>query len=171
MESVCASTSRPTLHLLCGKIAAGKSTLAHQLAQHTGAVIVSEDAWLAHLFAEEMHDVADYLRCAGKLRNAMTPHLIALLQRGVSVVLDFPANTVNQRQWMKAVIHSAGAEHQLHYLDVPDDVCKTRLHARNASGQHDFAATDAQFALISSYFVAPQSEEGFNVVTHSELSR
>lgn len=166
MESACASTSRPVLHLLCGKIAAGKSMLAHQLAQQTGAVIISEDAWLAHLFAEEMQDVADYVRCAGKLRNAMTPHLISLLQCGVSVVLDFPANTVAQRQWMKAVIHSAEAEHQLHFLDVSDELCKSRLHARNASGQHDFAATDAQFALISSYFVAPHSDEGFNVVNH-----
>lgn len=108
MESASVSTSRPVLHLLCGKIAAGKSTLAHQLAQQTGAVIISEDAWLAHLFAEEMQDVADYVRCAGKLRNAMTPHLISLLQCGVSVVLDFPANTVGQRQWMKAVIQCTG---------------------------------------------------------------
>lgn len=172
MESACASTStstsRPVLHLLCGKIAAGKSTLAHQLAQQTGAVIISEDAWLAHLFAEEMQDVADYVRCAGKLRNAMTPHLISLLQCGVSVVLDFPANTVAQRQWMKSVIHSAEAEHQLHFLDVPDELCKSRLHARNDAGQHDFAANDAQFALISSYFVAPHSDEGFNVIHHRE---
>ncbi|WP_343553790.1 ATP-binding protein [Pantoea sp.] len=166
MESVCPSTSRPTLHLLCGKIAAGKSTLAHQLSQQIGAVIISEDAWLGHLFAEEMHEVADYVRCAGKLRNAMTPHLISLLQCGVSVVLDFPANTVGQRQWMKAVIQSAACEHQLHFLDVPDEECKARLHARNAAGQHDFAATDAQFALISSYFVAPHHDEGFNIVTH-----
>ena len=166
MESASVSTSRPVLHLLCGKIAAGKSTLAHQLAQQTGAVIISEDAWLSHLFAEEMQDVTDYVRCAGKLRNAMTPHLIALLQRGVSVVLDFPANTLSQRQWTKAVIQSSQAEHQLHFLDVADEVCKSRLHQRNASGSHDFAATDAQFALISSYFVAPHADEGFNVVVH-----
>ncbi|WP_058959694.1 AAA family ATPase [Type-E symbiont of Plautia stali] len=166
MESASVSTSRPVLHLLCGKIAAGKSTLAHQLAQQTGAVIISEDAWLAHLFAEEMQDVADYVRCAGKLRNAMTPHLIALLQRGVSVVLDFPANTVGQRQWMKAVIQSAQAEHQLHFIDVPDALCKSRLHARNAEGEHDFTATNAQFEVISSYFVAPHANEGFNVVMH-----
>lgn len=166
MESASVSTSRPVLHLLCGKIAAGKSTLAHQLAQENGAVIISEDAWLAHLFAEEMQDVADYVRCAGKLRNAMTPHLIALLQRGVSVVLDFPANSLSQRQWMKAVIQSAQAEHQLHFLDVPDALCKSRLHMRNAEGSHDFTATDAQFELISSYFTAPGADEGFNVVVH-----
>lgn len=166
MESASVSTSRPVLHLLCGKIAAGKSTLAHQLAQENGAVIISEDAWLAHLFAEEMQDVADYVRCAGKLRNAMTPHLIALLQRGVSVVLDFPANTLSQRQWMKAVIQSAQAEHQLHFLDVPDALCKSRLQARNVEGSHDFTATDAQFELISSYFTAPGADEGFNVVVH-----
>lgn len=167
MNSVSASSARPVLHLLCGNIAAGKSTLAHQLARQMGAVIISEDAWLAHLFAEEMQDVADYVRCAGKLRNAMTPHLISLLRCGVSVVLDFPANTLSQRQWMKAVIETAQADHQLHVLEVPDEVCKARLHARNAAGSHDFAATDAQFALIASYFVAPQADEGFNIVRHA----
>jgi predicted kinase len=167
MASARALTQSPaTLHLLCGKIAAGKSTLAHRLAQETGAVIISEDAWLAHLFADEMREVTDYVRCAAKLRNAMTPHLISLLRCGVSVVLDFPANTLQNRQWMKTVIQTADAAHQLHFLDVSDDLCKTRLHARNAAGEHDFAATDAQFALINSYFVAPQPEEGFNVVCH-----
>ena len=64
------------------------------------------------------------------------------------------------------MVQSAQAEHQLHFIDVPDAVCKSRLHARNASGSHDFAATDAQFEVISSYFVAPHADEGFNVVVH-----
>ena len=35
-----------------------------------------------------------------------------------------------------ACSRSAGAAHRLHFLDVPDDVCKARLRQRNAAGTH-----------------------------------
>jgi predicted kinase len=87
--------------LLCGKIASGKSTLAHQLAEAPATLLISEDRWLAALYRDEMNSVADYVRCSAKLRAAMTPHLIALLESGLSVVLDFPANTLSLRKWMR----------------------------------------------------------------------
>ena len=40
----------PTLHLLCGKIASGKSTLANTLAAEHAAIVLSEDHWLAQLY-------------------------------------------------------------------------------------------------------------------------
>ena len=72
-----------TLHLLVGKIAAGKSTLATELARAPSIVLVSEDAWLAALFGEEMRSVGDYVRYSARLRTAMEPHLIVLLQAGL----------------------------------------------------------------------------------------
>ena len=156
----------PTLHLLCGKIAAGKSTLAQELAADPQTVLISEDAWLAALFAEQMTSGADYLRCSTKLQQAMTPHVKALLAAGVSVVLDFPANTVEQRAWMRAMVAETAAAHQLHVLDLPDEVCLARLHARNASGTHPFAVTDAQFHRFSKHFAPPGPEEGFHMVVH-----
>lgn len=158
----------PTLHLLCGKIASGKSTLAASLSETPGTMVISEDTWLAALYVDQMTSVADYVRCAGKLRLALTPHLVALLKAGVSVVLDFPANTVANRQWMMTVIRESGVPHQLHFLDVADDICKARLRARNASGEHDFAATDEQFDLITRYFVAPEEQEGFNIIRYQD---
>lgn len=160
-------SSSPVLHLLCGKIASGKSTLAAALADNPGCVLISEDAWLARLYGQEMQSVTDYVRYAARLREAMQPHLVALLRAGVSVVLDFPANTVENRAWMKKVIMQSGAAHQLHYLDVPEALCKARLRERNAAGTHDFAATDAQFELITRYFTAPVEGEGFTVIRHS----
>lgn len=44
-----------TLHLLCGKIGAGKSTLSQQLAANPRHVLISEDAWLATLHPGEIH--------------------------------------------------------------------------------------------------------------------
>ena len=159
-------TSIPMLHMVCGKIGAGKSTLMRQLAQAPATVLISEDTWLAALYPGEIHELPDYVRSAGRLKQAMAGHVVALLEAGVSVVLDFPANTVSNRNWMRGIFEAAGVAHTLHFLDVPDAVCKERLRARNASGTHPFETTDAQFDLITSHFEAPLPHEGFAVLRH-----
>ncbi len=159
-----------TLHLLCGKIAAGKSTLARRLAESEGSLLVSEDDWLATLYPGEIVALEDFVRCSGRLKAVMGPHVEALLREGLSVVLDFPANTVKQRAWMRQIIDNAGVPHRLHFLDVADEICKARLRARNARGSHDFQAGDADFDLITSHFVPPAPEERFEVVVYSEPS-
>lgn len=162
------SVTSPTLHMLCGKIAAGKSTLASRLAGADRTVLISEDDWLNAVFADRMSSASDYVRCASKLRNIMGPHIASLLQAGVSVVLDFPANTVENRDWMRGIFEAAGARHQLHLLDPPDQTCLARLRARNALGDHPFVVAEAQFHRFSKYFVAPSPDEGFNIVLHRE---
>lgn len=157
---------RPVLHMVCGKIGAGKSTLTKRLAREPGTVLISEDDWLAVLYPNEIHMLADYVRCASRLRDVMAGHIQSLLAAGVSVVLDFPANTVATRVWARGIFEKAGSAHRLHFLDVPDAVCKARLRARNLSGDHPFETTDAEFDQITSHFLAPTSDEGFNLVCH-----
>jgi predicted kinase len=46
--------ARPTtLYLLCGKICAGKSTLARHLAAHPAILLISMDHWMSTLFPTE----------------------------------------------------------------------------------------------------------------------
>jgi len=154
------------LHLTCGKIAAGKSTLAARLAEAPDAILISEDRLLARLYPGEIATLADYVRCAGRLREAIAPHIQALLRAGLSVVLDFQMNTLATRAWARSLFESAGAEHALHYLRMDDETCKARLRARNAAGTHQYTASDAEFELFTAYFVAPGDAEGFEIVVH-----
>lgn len=154
----------PTLHLVCGKIAAGKSTLTRQLAAEPHTVLISEDDWLARLYPNDITSIADYVRCSGRLRDAMGSHIEQLLNAGVSVVLDFPANTLATRQWMKGIIDRSGANHRLHVLDVSNEECKARLRRRNEEGSHAFETSDAQFDAITRHFAPPSVDEGFNIV-------
>lgn len=155
-----------TLHMLCGKIAAGKSTLAAELARKPGAVLIAEDEWLSTLFGDQMRSVADYVRLSERLRTVMGPHVAMVLRSGLSVVLDFPANTKGLRHWMRTILDEAGADHVLHHLDLDDDVCINRLRVRNRAGSHQFAASDAQFHQINAAFVPPSRDEGFNVIRY-----
>lgn len=160
------SPTKPTLHLVCGKAAAGKSTLSAELGQGAGTVVIAEDAWLAALYGDRMASLADYVQCAHRLRGVMEPHVVMLLAAGVSVVLDFPANTVETRRWMRRIVDASNAEHLLHYLDVPDAVCKARARARNRRGDHPFSLSDEQFEQLLRHFEAPTDDEGFHVVRH-----
>lgn len=157
---------KPVLHLVCGKNSSGKSTLASLLADNPKTVLLSEDAWLTALYPGEIKDLADYVRCSGRLKAALGEHVQALLVAGMSVVLDFPANTVEGRLWSKSLFEKAAVTHKLHFLDMSDEICKARLQARNAAGDHPFKTTGAEFDLISSYFVPPTAEEGFNIIRH-----
>lgn len=166
LEAKPADLHPAVLHMVCGKIAAGKSTLTQRLSAQPKTVLISEDAWLARLYPNEILAIADYVRCAGRLRNALAPHVESLLLTGLSVVLDFPANTVTNRLWGKSIYEKAGADHVLHYLDIADEVCKQRLRDRNAAGLHPFAPTDEEFEAITRYFVPPTPEEGFHIVRY-----
>lgn len=156
----------PVLHVMCGKIASGKSTLAAKLAVQTGAVLIAEDHWLAALYPDQLATPADYARCSSQLQMAMGPHVSALLAAGVSVVLDFPANTLATRAWVRGILDVAPVDHKLHVFEVPDAVCLARLEARNAQGDHPFAATQDQFRRMTKHYVPPANDEGFDIVLH-----
>ncbi|MCB0370111.1 MAG: AAA family ATPase, partial [Bdellovibrionales bacterium] len=91
-------------------------------------------------------------------------------KNGVSVVLDFPANTLEVRKWMRHIIDSSSCHHELHFLDTPDIICLQRLDNRNKSGEHEYNVAEEEFNKFSSYFVAPSDEERFNLIIHSPKS-
>ncbi|MEX0346880.1 MAG: AAA family ATPase [Rhizobiaceae bacterium] len=155
-----------TLFLVCGKIAAGKSTLAKELAARPATVLISEDHWLSTLYPGEILNLDDYVRYSAKLKKALEPHVVDLLNEGLSVVMDFPANTLKQRRWLHGLCVASGVHNELHFVDVPDDVCKRRLRERNKSGQHAYQTNEEEFDLITRFFVPPSQEEGFHLRIH-----
>ena len=157
----------PTLHLLCGKIAAGKSTLARELAARPATLLISEDHWTSTLFADDLKTIEDYAKYSARLRAAMTPHIVAILGKGLSIVLDFPANTLRQRAWMRELIDLAKVDHELHVLDTPDAICKQRLRQRNSSGEHPFQVSDAEYEQFTRHYMPPTGDEGFKVIVHA----
>jgi len=158
------SGSSATLHMLCGKIAAGKTTLSAQLARAEQTLMISEDRWIDRLYGPELRTIADYFERSDRLRATLAPHIVDLLRAGVSVVLDFHANTLRSRAWMRALFEEAGACHRLHFLDVSQEVCRARMHARRAAGGS--GVSDAEFDHVTGYFVAPDKSEGFNVIRY-----
>jgi predicted kinase len=152
---------------VCGKMAAGKSTLARALAERDQAILLVQDELLDHLFPGEILDIPGFLKYSSRLRNALTPHVCALLAKGISVVLDFPANTRAQRAWFREIFERANAEHELHFVDAPDAVCKRQLKERSRDLPPGAPwTTEAEFDAITVYFRPPSADEQFKVVRH-----
>jgi predicted kinase len=158
--------SNATLHMLCGKIAAGKSTLCAKLGTANNTIVISEDRWIDGLYRSEIKTLGDFFERCERLRATLAPHVVGLLRAGVSVVLDFHANTVRSRRWMRALFEEAEASHRLHFLDVRDEICRARMHARKAAGGD--GVSDAEFDHVTSFFVPPDPSEGFNVIRYGD---
>lgn len=157
-----------TLHFLCGKMAAGKSTLARQLAHTHTAALLEEDHFLERLFPGEIQNISDYIRYSGRVKEALADHIVALLRSGISVVLDFPGNTKSQRSWFRQLFEKAGVAHELHFLDVPDASCRRQLRQRSERLPAGAAfTTEAEFEAITRYFEPPGEDEHFNVTIHT----
>jgi len=155
------------LYVLCGKMAAGKSTLARELAQRSGAILLVQDDWLDHLYPDDIVDVPAFAKLSARLRSALSDHICTLLSRGIPVVLDFPGNTRTQRAWFRDLSERANADHELHFIDVSDELCKAQLRKRSRHLPEGAAwTTNADFDAITKFFEPPAADEGFNVIRH-----
>ena len=87
----------------------------------------------------------------------------SILVTGTNVVMDFPANTISQREWFKSIFSEIQAPHELIYIDQPNEICLRQIAKRRIE-QPQRAATDTEemFELVTKYFVAPIPDEGFN---------
>ncbi len=158
------------LFFFCGKMAAGKSTLAREIAQREDAILLVQDDFLSKLFPGEIVDIPDFIKYSSRLKDALMPHICSLLSKGIPVVLDFPGNTRKQRAWFRELFESVKADHELHYVDVTDDLCKSQLRERSKELPEGSAFTsDAEFEAITKYFEAPTEDENFNLILHQRF--
>jgi predicted kinase len=157
-----------TLHFICGKAGAGKTTLARQLGRTLPAVVICEDEWIATL-GFQIRSLADFLQASAKCRALIGPLATDLLRLGVSVVFDFAGNTVQSRQWVRRVFEAAAADHLLHVIEASDSQCLANIHTRNDEkppGVYWGDVSDEMFAAVTPYFTPPEAEEGFRILPH-----
>jgi predicted kinase len=156
--------TKGTLIFFCGKMGAGKTTKSLQLSQELNAVLISEDDWLASLYPNEIKDFNEYLHFSMRLKPLVKAHVQNILKTGVSVILDFPGNTRIQRAWFIEVCSQVNAPHKLFYLKASDEKCLKHLSQRRVTHpERAVFDTEEVFHQVSSYFQAPEEDEGVDI--------
>ena len=143
---------------------AGKTTNSKQVANDQNAVLVSEDEWLESLYPGQITTFDDYLKFSRLLKPLVESHVQNILRTGTDVVMDFPANTVSQRKWFKALFSEIKAPHELIYLDISDEICLKQISQRSIE-QPERVSFDTEeiFHHVTSFFEEPSADEGFNI--------
>ncbi len=154
-----------TLTFFCGKMGAGKSTKSKALSGEKNAVLISEDDWLSSHYPEQINSFDDYLKYSALIRPFVKSHVMSILSTGANVIMDFPANTVGQRDWFKQMCGEVGCKHELIFLDVSDAQCLSQI-AKRRSEQPERAQFDneAVFNHVTQFFEPPSDSEGLNII-------
>ena len=156
--------NKGVLTFFCGKMGAGKSTKSSNIAVETNAVLLSEDEWLESLYPNKVRSLDSYIEYSNLIRPQMKKLAQSILSAGTDVVMDFPANTVSQRDWFRDIFSEIEAPHNLVYIELGNEDCLRQIEKRRIE-QPERAETDTQevFEQVTKYFVEPNSSEGFNL--------
>lgn len=153
------------LIFFCGKMGAGKTTMSHSIAKNELGIRLSEDEWLSSHYPEQIETFQDYLKHSSLIKPFVRSLATNLLTTGNTVVMDFPANTVRQREWFKSLCNETECTHELIYLAVSNEVCLEQISKRRKEqperAQFD---TEAVFNEVAKYFEAPTDSESLNIV-------
>lgn len=162
------------IHLVCGPIGAGKTTIARSIANEFGAIRFSEDEWLEKLFVpdapyglmDESPDVIaawaieKYQRC----RNQIWLVCQQLLSNRLPVVLDGAAATKEQRDQIRGKAEDSGVGFMLHYVTADQTTRRQRVLNRNTEKGMTYSlhVTEGMFDLMESFFETPSASELIN---------
>lgn len=147
--------NKPTLTLFCGLPGSGKTRIAKQLEQSTGAVRLCTDGWLtdihADLFDEELREL---------LQQRLYHLAQELLTKNVDVILEDGLWSKQERDEKLSTARKLNAFVSIHVFDLTLEEQWRRLEHRNQNHQHDHVPiTREQLDSYFPMFQKPTEEE------------
>jgi predicted kinase len=160
---------QPTVYLICGFIGAGKTTFSKKLEKGTGAVRITKDEWLIHIFGNT--PVKDnYAEYDSRICEIATNIAFEFVARGVDVIIDEGFWSKEQRAEMVKRVESAGAKPVVYYVESPVELMRARTLIRSKNPTKDsFEISEEMFDGYLKYWQAPDESEDVIVIKSSEL--
>jgi predicted kinase len=163
MERPASGADTPTLYVMVGLPASGKTTRAKEIETDCNALRLTPDEWMIPLFADLAPRPFGESLAGGK-RDVLEGRLVWLalraLQLGTNVVLDFGVWAKDERSALHHLALSARARFQLVYMEVDDDDQARRVHERNTQEPATaFAMMPAELRVWRQRFQEPDEAE------------
>ncbi|MDE0580041.1 MAG: ATP-binding protein [bacterium] len=149
----------PTLYLLCGLPASGKTTRARELEAATNAVRLTGDEWIARLYPNDAEAAARDER-RDTVEQLQWQIVERLLEIGTDVVLDWGLWTRAERARYRRRAEALGARVKIELVEAPLSVLQERLAERNRDlppGTFHISATEME--EFASLFERPTEVE------------
>jgi predicted kinase len=145
----------PTLYVMVGLPASGKSTRAKQIEEERQALRLTPDDWMIPLFG---HHNADGKRDV--LEGRFVWLALRALRKGIDVVLDFGVWGKDERTALQVLAAAVGASCELVYLEIDEDEQRRRRDGRASSdGETTFYISDDDLAEYRLLFEPPDDAE------------
>jgi predicted kinase len=145
----------PTLYVLVGLPASGKTTRAREIEAEAPALRLTPDEWMIPLFGESE---ADGKRAV--LEGRFIWLALQALREGANVILDFGVWTKNERLALRSLAAGVGASCQLEYFEIDEAEQKRRCEGRAVSQPHTtFVINDDDLREYRRLFEVPDHAE------------
>lgn len=149
----------PTLYLLCGLPASGKTTRARELEASISAVRLTADEWIVRLYPDDAEAAARDER-RDRVERLQWELVERLLEIGKDVVLDWGLWTRTERSHYRQRAEALGAQVRIEFVDAPLSVLQERLASRNCDLPHGaFHISATEMEEFASLFEPPTAAE------------
>ena len=152
--------SKPTAHLLHGYIGSGKTTFARQLAIELPAVRFSHDEWFVKLYGQNPPEER-FDELFNNVGDLLWQQAMATLAVGMDVILDIGFWTLEDREYARERVSSAGGIPKFYKISCPMDLMRERTLKRSENPPLDSFWIDgpAFDKLLARYQPMGESED------------
>lgn len=156
------------LNLIHGYIGFGKTTFAKKLETETGAVRFTTDEWIVKLLGDNPPPDL-FAKGEAEAKSLILAKAKELMVSGQDIILDFGLWTRKERDALREIAQSHGAEVRLYSIVTDMNVAKQRALARTDEMPDGALFIDeVAFEMLKSKFEPLDDDEAHIVVTSED---